>query len=363
MSANEQGKRATPSARSHRRGDDDRTPADRGRRRARRPGADHEFPRVRRPGAHGPRRRRAPARRARSGCRRGSAAPRPDRPGFARERSGRGLGTPAGRPRARGHPHHAHATSCGWTRTSRRSTTRRREDPDLAWVAQRRRPHAPEPDGVRRRHQDGLHHQLHVERPPCAWSNALVTELGDPAHGGERPVTNAFPTAGRRWPPRPEALLPRRGARRLSRCLPHRALAPGRSTARSISKRWPPPAPTSARDDELERTAPCPAGRRALRGRAHHDDDGQELPADPGFLDPAHLREGRGSDQARVPTPRSGDGSAATATQAGLAFWLFLTRDWVGLALRSNDPAPDTSEGPGMAARREASRPRVAPAR
>ena len=69
----------------------------------------------------------------------------------------------------------------------------RRRRPRALVGRDRRRPDAPQPHGVRGRRED-------VCTTNCAWSatvrmvNALVSELGEPAIGGDGPLTHAFPT-------------------------------------------------------------------------------------------------------------------------------------------------------------------------
>ena len=76
------------------------------------------------------------------------------------------------------------------------------------------------------------------------------------------------------------------------------------------------------------RAATARAARgRAVRGRAHHDDPRPVPPADPRLVDPAHVRgEGRTREGDRRRIERR---FRRYGPYAGLAFWLYLTRDWV----------------------------------
>ena len=98
----------------------------------------------------------------------------------------------------------------------------------------RRRPHDPEPDRLRRCGQDDLHHQLHLERDAPHGRRA-----GDPPWRtcGRRPSRRVWPAERSRRPTpwlRRARLLSRRRSRGLSRRLSAEIGAHGRSKARSI---------------------------------------------------------------------------------------------------------------------------------
>ena len=80
-------------------------------------------------------------------------------------------------------------------------------------------------------------------------------------------------------------------------------------------------------DEELERRLLALPGVGTVRRRAHHDDDRPELAADPRFVDPPEVRASRGQDDRE----RRADPATVRAVRRprGLAFWLFVTRDWV----------------------------------
>ncbi len=159
------GPRFERSASGRQRSDDARARAPRSGWRAGRSLADPDLPRIRgalphrprrgEPNArlHGPGSGRAPAPGA---CIGGAPTERP--------RAGRGArpADPGRRSSARSSK--APRTSCDSTRTSRRSISEHRSDPDLAWAATRRGPDAPLPHRVRGRGENGMHDELRVER-------------------------------------------------------------------------------------------------------------------------------------------------------------------------------------------------------
>ena len=89
----------------------------------------------------------------------------------------------------------------------------------------RRRPDAPLPDGVRGRREDGLHHELRMERHRADGRRARDPSRR-PRARRRRPAHERVPHA-RRDGRRSGVLLSRRGPRRLSRRLPDRARTRG----------------------------------------------------------------------------------------------------------------------------------------
>ncbi len=162
----------------------------------------------------------------------------------------------------------------------------------------------------------------------CTWSStvrmvgALVESLGERSAGGHG---RAFPT--------PQAMadgagsvLPRRCAGRLPRRVPPRARGLGRrGIPRPRGSRGRPAGRTAGR---RARTAAARASRGgALRRRPHHDADRTPLTADPRLVDAPHLARLNGGRKV-------GDRTIERRFRrygpyAGLAFWLYLTRDWV----------------------------------
>ncbi len=198
-------------------------------------------------------------------------------------------------------------------------------DPDLAWAA----------TGAGRMIQSPTVFEDVVKTvctTNCAWSatrrmvDALVTHLGEPATSGDGPLTNAFPT------PAAMAAAPERFYRRTARAGYRGAYL--RSLARMVDRG----------DLDLERLAGSPAGELP------DDEMEQELLALPGVgpYAAAHIMMtvGRHSrlilDSWSRPayTRLAGRRTPASDVQisrrfrrygefAGLAFWLFVTRDWV----------------------------------
>ena len=197
------------------------------------------------------------------------------------------------------------------------------DDPDLAWAARAgrmlRSPTVFE-DVVKT-----------VCTTNCAWGatvrmvNALVASLGEPAVGGDGPLTNAFPT------PAAMASAPRVAHREEVRagCRGHAQSSwrAGSTRVRSTSRKWPMPIrrrfPTTGSSDP-----PQPPRGGALRVCPRDDDArrNSRLILD-SWTRPKYARlvgrNGPIADSAiRRRFRRYGD-------HAGLAFWLFLTRDWV----------------------------------
>ena len=202
-------------------------------------------------------------------------------------------------------------------------------DPDLAWAA----------TGAGRMLQGPTVFEDVVKTvctTNCTWSatrahggrdRRSISATRRSAAAGRSP--NAFPTP-ERMADTPRGVLSRRGPRRLPRRVSAslaRSVADGELDLEALASATPDELP----DAELEQTLLALPGRGAVRGRAHHDDDRPELPIDPRFVDPAEVRAAwcgkkTVSDaQIRRRFARYGD-------HAGLAFWLFVTRDWVDLS-------------------------------
>ena len=144
----------------------------------------------------------------------------------------------------------------------------------------RRRPHAPQPDRVRGRRQDRLHHQLRVV------GNRADGDRAGRASRREGPALERVPTrvgdgrgAGR--------VLPRRRPRRLPRAVPARDRGGGGGGH---------PRPRGARRPQRPprrrgRRPPAGAtGRRPVRRRPRDDAAGPLQAPDPRLLDAADLR-------------------------------------------------------------------------
>ncbi len=200
-----------------------------------------------------------------------------------------------------------------------------REDPDLAWAA----------TGAGRMIQSPTVFEDVIKTvctTNCTWSatvrmvNALVSELGDPATGGSGPLTNAFPTPDV-MASAPEAFyrdVVRAGYRGAYLIELSRRVASGEVDLEALAAAGP----DERSDDELE----------------------QQLLALPGVgpYAAAHIMMtiGRNSrlilDSWTRPTYAKALGRTKPVSdaairrrfrpygeQAGLAFWLFVTRDWV----------------------------------
>jgi 3-methyladenine DNA glycosylase/8-oxoguanine DNA glycosylase len=200
-----------------------------------------------------------------------------------------------------------------------------REDPDLAWAA----------TGAGRMIQSPTVFEDVIKTvctTNCAWSatvrmvNALVSELGEPATGGNGPLTNAFPTADA-MAATPEAFyrdVVRAGYRGAYLIELSRRVASGEVDLEALAASDP----DERSDDDLE----------------------QQLIALPGVgpYAAAHIMMtiGRNSrlilDSWTRPTYAKALGRTKPVSDAaiqrrfrrygehaGLAFWLFVTRDWV----------------------------------
>ncbi len=176
---------------------------------------------------------------------------------------------------------------------------------------------------LRGRREDDLHHELRMERDG-AMVNALVTNLGEPAMAGT-PATHAFPTAAA-MAGAPESFYREtvragyRGAYLIDLATP---VARGELDLEALAG----PARRAPRRGARGPAAGAPRGR-PLRRRPHHDDDGPQPPADPRQLDAPDVRA---TPRPHEAGPRRDDPPAVRpyGDHAGLAFWLFVTRDWV----------------------------------
>ncbi len=130
----------------------------------------------------------------------------------------------------------------------------------------------------------------------CTWSatvrmvNALVQHLGEPAIGDREPLSNAFPTP-ERMADTPETFyrdVARAGYRGAYLRALARSVADGELDLEALGVR---PSRRAPRRGARATLVGAP-GRGAVRGGAHHDDDGQELPIDPRFVDPSEVRAG-----------------------------------------------------------------------
>ena len=200
-----------------------------------------------------------------------------------------------------------------------------REDPDLAWAA----------TGAGRMIQSPTVFEDVIKTvctTNCTWSatvrmvNALVSELGDPATGGIGALTNAFPTPDV-MASAPEAFyrdVVRAGYRGAYLIELSRRVASGEVDLEALAAAGP----DERSDDELE----------------------QQLLALPGVgpSGPAHIMMAIGRNSRLIldswtrPTYAKALGRTKPVSdaairrrfrpygeQAGLAFWLFVTRDWV----------------------------------
>ena len=169
----------------------------------------------------------------------------------------------------------------------------------------------------------------------CSWGltitmvNALVHELGEPAVGyADDPLHERLPHARRDGRPR-RALLPRGRAQRLPGAVASFELAELVASGDVDLETLGDATRDELPDDEVERELLALPGHRAVRRGPRDDDARPELEADPGLLDPADIRPAAGRAALSPPTPRSQRRFRRYGPEAGLAFWLFVTQDWV----------------------------------
>ena len=167
----------------------------------------------------------------------------------------------------------------------------------------------------------------------CAWSatvrmvDALVTHLGEPALGGDGPLSNAFPSPAA-MAAAPESFyrdVVRAGYRGAYLTGSRGAVAGGELDLEGFATATP----ADASRCRARGRAPRAPRRGSVRGGAHHDDARPALPADPGFVDQAEVHAAGRPEEGRSPIVQIERRFRRYGEFAGLAFWLFVTRDWV----------------------------------